>query len=142
SLSEKGDRMRVCLTVAIVIVCASAIAQAHHSIAGMYDQSRRVSIDGVIAEFHNVNPHPFVLVDVKDDRGLLSRWKLELDNRSELAAIGIRNDTLKPGDRVVVNGSPARSDPAAMYVWRLERQADGFLYEQIGTSPRVRGLPR
>jgi hypothetical protein len=29
-----------------------------------------------------------------------------------------------------------------MYVWRLERPSDGFLYEQVGTSPRVSRLRR
>src|SRR5437667_8871890 len=51
----------------------------HHSIAGVYDNTRQVTIDGVVAEFHFVNPHPFVLVDAKSER-----WKLELDNLSEL----------------------------------------------------------
>ena len=47
----------------------------HHSIAGVYDNSRQVTIEGVIAEFHFVNPHPFVIVDVNSER-----WKLEMDN--------------------------------------------------------------
>ena len=44
----------------------------HHSIAGVYDKTRQVTIEGVVAEFHFVNPHPFILVDVKNER-----WKLE-----------------------------------------------------------------
>jgi hypothetical protein len=104
----------------------------------MYDQSRRVMVDGIVAEFHNVNPHPFLLVDSSDAGGANRRWKMELDNRSELAEIGVRNDTLKVGDRVLVSGSPGRTDPLLMYVWKLDRPADGFQYEQIGTSPRIR----
>jgi len=41
----------------IALACCAA-AEAHHSIAGMYDQSRRVTLDGVIAQFQFVNPHP------------------------------------------------------------------------------------
>ena len=105
----------------------------HHSIAGVYDNTRQVTIDGVIAEFHFVNPHPFVVVDVKNER-----WKLELDNLSELVEVGMTKLTLKPGDRVVVSGSPARSTPPqSMYVMKLDRPSDGFRYEQVGTSPRV-----
>src|SRR5205823_5791110 len=73
----------------------------HHSIAGVYDNSRQVTIEGVIAEFHFVNPHPFVIVDVNSER-----WKLEMDNLSELVEVGMTKETLKPGDRVVVSGSP------------------------------------
>jgi hypothetical protein len=105
----------------------------HHSIAGVYDNTRQVTIDGVVAEFHFVNPHPFVLVDVRN-----GRWKLELDNLSELVEVGMTKFTLKPGDRIVVSGSPARSNsPPSMYVMILDRPSDGFRYEQVGTSPRV-----
>jgi len=106
----------------------------HHSIAGVYDSNRQVTIEGVVAEFHFVNPHPFVLVDADGER-----WKLELDNLSELVEVGMTKDTLKSGDRVVVSGSPSRSKPPqGLYVRRLDRPTDGFRYEQVGTSPRVR----
>jgi len=125
--------------VIVVVLCASSL-QAHHSIAGMYDQGRRVTVDGVVAEFHNVNPHPFVLIDVSRDGGSPERWKVELDNRGELAAVGVTNETWKPGDRVIVSGSPGRADSKTMYVWKMERPSDGLVYEQIGTSPRISGL--
>ena len=137
-----GTITRFCAIAMGLLALAGAVAQAHHSIAGMYDESRRVMVDGVVAEFHFVNPHPFVLVDVRDATGSAQAWRLEMDNRGELVDVGVTGTTLKPGDRVVVTGSPARGQPQALYVRRLERPADGFLYEQIGSSPRVRGLPR
>jgi hypothetical protein len=105
----------------------------HHSIAGVYDSNRQVTIEGVIAEFHFVNPHPFVVLDASNER-----WKLEMDNLSELMEVGMTKFTLKPGDRVVVSGKPSRSTPPqSLYVMKLDRPADGFRYEQVGTSPRV-----
>ena len=111
-------------------------ADAHHSIAGMYDQSRRVTLDGVIAQYQFINPHPFVMVDVTGTTGT-TQWKAELDNRWELQNVGMTASTFNAGDRVVVSGSPGRDRSPLLYVWRLERPGDGFLYEQIGTSPRV-----
>lgn len=127
--------------VILVVLCAAS-AYAHHSIAGMYDQSRSVTLDGVLVQFHFVNPHPFVMMEVEDARGNRQTWKLEMDNRGELVEVGMTATTLKTGDRLVVTGSVAYKDPRAMYVRKLERPADGFLYEQIGFSPRVSGLPR
>src|SRR5258706_5884286 len=49
--------------------------------------------------------HPFLLIDVTDAAGTAQRWRLEMDNRSELVAVGVTANTLKPGDRVVVKGS-------------------------------------
>ena len=112
-------------------------AHAHHSIAGIYDSSQRVTIDGVIAEFHFVNPHPFITVNVKDTTGTRS-WRLEMDNRFELIEIGMTSTTLKRGDRLVVTGSPGRTQPHTLYIRRLDRPADGFWYEQVGASPRIR----
>jgi Family of unknown function (DUF6152) len=105
----------------------------HHSISGVYDSSRQVTVEGVIAEFHFVNPHPFIVVDANNER-----WKMEMDNLSELVEVGMTKFTLKPGDRVVVSGKPARSTPPqSLYIMKLDRPADGFRYEQVGTSPRV-----
>jgi len=107
----------------------------------MYDQSRRVTLDGVIAQYQFVNPHPFVVVDVTMN-GATQSWKAELDNRWELQNVGMTPTTFNAGDRIVVSGSPGRDRTPLLYVWRLERPADGFLYEQIGTSPRVSRLRR
>ena len=122
----------------MVMALCGTVAHAHHSIAGMYDEGRPVTVDGIVAQFHFVNPHPFVMVDVKDASGNAQPWKLELDNRHELVDVGVTAGTLKAGDRLIVTGSPARAQPRALYVRRLERPADGFLYEQVGTSPRIR----
>ena len=134
--------MRVRLFIAFAALSVLAVtADAHHSIAGMYDQSRRVTLDGVIAQYQFVNPHPFVVVDVTMN-GATQSWKAELDNRWELQNIGMTPTTFNAGDRVVVSGSPGRDRTPLLYVWRLERAADGLLYEQIGTSPRVSRLRR
>jgi hypothetical protein len=119
-----------------VIGVWSTAAGAHHAISAYYDSSKRTTIEGVVAQFQFVSPHPIVLVDVAV-AGKTERWRLEMDNRSELAAIGIRAETLKAGDRLVVNGSLARDGSHGLYVLRLTRPADGFGYEQVGGSPRI-----
>src|SRR5437667_9452380 len=104
----------------------------HHSIAGVYDSGQEVTIEGVVAEYHFVNPHPFIVVNVNSER-----WTLELDNLSELVEVGMTKDTLKAGDRVVVRGSTARTKPPlGLYVRKWDRAADGFRYEPAGQSQR------
>jgi hypothetical protein len=110
---------------------------AHHSIASVYDSSRETTIEGVITEFHFVYPHPFVIIDVKQG-STTTPWTLEMDNRSELAQIGMTTATLKPGDRIVVTGNPDRGGQQSLYIRKLDRPADGFGYEQVGNSPRIR----
>jgi hypothetical protein len=129
---------RWALSLAATIAVGSAAPQAHHSISNIYDSSRRVTIEGTVAQFQLVNPHPFLFIDVKDAAGEAQRWRLEMDNRSELAAIGVTSNTFKPGDRVVVTGSVARTEAQRLYLLRLDRAADGFWYEQVGQSPKIR----
>jgi Family of unknown function (DUF6152) len=119
------------------LIAAGAPAVAHHSISAMYDSSKRVTVEGAVREFQFINPHPFLVIEV-GPRGQALEWRLEMDNRYELINEGMNADTLKPGDRVVVSGSLSRTNPQGMYLMRLDRPADGFRYEQIGASPRVR----
>lgn len=132
--------MQRLLCLALLTASPHAVLRAHHSIAGVYDSNQRVTVDGVVAEFAFVNPHPFVVVDVVDG-GRSQSWRLELDNRFELVGIGMSADTLKPGDRIVVTGSRARNGTRGLYVRQLDRPADGFRYEQVGASPRIRTSP-
>ena len=125
-------------TCGVLLVACGVVAQAHHSIAGMYDAGRRVTVEGTVAQFHFVNPHPFVLLDVTDAGGKPRQWRLEMDNRRELVDIGVKEDTLRYGDRLVASGSPGRSEQRVMYAWKIERPADGLVYEQVGASPSIR----
>ena len=125
------------LSCAAAIALMGVAAHAHHSIASIYDSSRPVTVEGVVARFQFVHPHPLLLIDVKDGAGRAQPWRLEMDNLNELVEIGFTAGTLKPGDRVVVSGSLSRKQPQSLYLRRLDRPADGFWYEQIGQSPRI-----
>ena len=118
---------------ALVVLAAAVAAEAHHSIAGMYDSTRPVTIDGVVTEYRFVSPHPYM--DVRDSRSS-QVWRLEMDNRRELESIGVNDGTFKPGDRLVVTGSPSRRGATQMYIERLQRPSDGFGFEQYRSSPR------
>jgi len=124
------------LLVAVMLTIATTAAVAHHSIAGVYDSQSSVTVDGVVSEFHFVNPHPFVIV-LADGDGHPETWKVELDNRFELVDAGMKADTLKPGDRITARGSKARDGSRSIYALRIERPADRFLMEQVGNSPKI-----
>ena len=119
----------------VVAALAAVPVFAHHSLTE-YDGSRRVTIDVVVREFHFVNPHPYLIVDGKTSAAS-QEWKLELDNRFELVGIGMTSATFARGDQLVVSGAPGRDDKPILYVRQLDRPADGFRYEQVGSSPRI-----
>jgi hypothetical protein len=111
----------------------ASTAFAHHSFASIYDGDRSVTLEGVVSEFRFVHPHPVLVVDV----GPTESWRAEMDNRFELADIGVTAQTFKAGDRVRITGSPGRAEPRILYLWKLERASDGLRYEQIGSTPYI-----
>ena len=131
------------VTAGLVIgVLFAAGVHAHHSIAAVYDSSQPVTLEGEVTAFHYLNPHPFLEIHVVAADGQAESWRLEFDNLLELTAAGMSAQTFKVGDSITVTGSRARNSSRSAYVVRLERPADGFLYEQVGSSPRVRNRGR
>ena len=123
-----------CVALGLLTSMLVTPSSAHHSLSN-YEYDRRVTLEGRVTEFRFINPHPVLMVEV-DGR----TWTLEMDNRFELVAIGITDTTFRKGERVTVSGSPARDGGATMYLRRLERPADGLLYEQRGSSPSISRL--
>lgn len=111
------------------LLAHASLAEGHHSIAGVYDGSRQLRLEGTVRQFDFVNPHPFISLEVRAADGTPELWTLEMDNRRELVELGFRDGTLKPGDRLVITGNAARRKPHALYVRTLERPSDGFSYE-------------
>ncbi len=107
----------------IALLAIAGVASAHHSISSAYDTNRSVSVEATVTRFRFINPHPFIDVEVKDASGAPQVWQLELDNRGELAGIGVTADTFKAGDRVTVTGSVARTNPRA---WRSSLSLAAF----------------
>jgi hypothetical protein len=60
-----------------------------------------------------------------------------LDNRFELIEIGMHANTFNRGERLLVTGSPGHDQKPILYVRELNRPADGFRYEQVGSTPRI-----
>ena len=107
----------------------------HHSLYGVYERSNDTALEGTVTEFRFVNPHPILVIEVAGEGSASEAWELEMDNRSELSRLGVTAATFAPGDRVVVRGSLALTRERALYLWRLDRPADGFWYEQRGSTP-------
>ena len=126
------------LFTVLIFMAIGGVLSAHHSISAVYDTRQPVSVEGVITEFHFVNPHPYLVIEGKEAGGEAQPWHMEMDNLGELVAVGVTKDTLRPGDRVTVTGSRSRSKRQSLYVRKLVRSGDGFEYEQVGSSPRVK----
>lgn len=115
----------------VVLLVAGACAlgiktYAHHSFAATYLEGKTVTIEGQMVQFLFRNPHSFVHVMVKED-GQLVRYAVEWGGTGQLGEQGVSGETLKPGDVIVVTGSPGRNPKDhRIRMVTLLRPKDGF----------------
>lgn len=112
--------------VALLLAAASS-AWAHHS-ATMFEQTKTITVEGVVKEFQWTNPHSWLLVDVTDKNGKVTTWGFEAEGPSTLQRAGIRPSEFKVGTRVTMTGRPMKDGrPAA--IWVLAVRADGKKFD-------------
>ena len=88
-------------------------AAAHHSTA-MYEMASPTTISGTVKRFEWTNPHAFIYLDVKDDKGNTVEWEIELMSLNHLRSYGWVRTTVKPGDVITCTGGRAKSGAPSM----------------------------
>ena len=97
------------LTLMLVMACLPGVAAfAHHSFAGTYIEDKTVKLEGTVAEFNIRNPHSFISIEVTEKDGKVTRWGGEWGGVTQLSQGGVNRFTLKPGDKIIIDGAPAR----------------------------------
>lgn len=98
----------------IIVGCLAALAiltptagYTHHSFA-MFDRTKVVSLKGVVREFQWTNPHSWVQLIVKDDKGSTAEWSLEALSPNVLSRNGWKRNSLKSGDEITAFFNPTR----------------------------------
>ena len=108
----------------IGLVLASAPAIAHHSFAAEYDASKPITLKGAVTKIEWTNPHARFYMDVKDDKGTVTNWNLELASPNVLTRQGWTRKSLEIGDQITVEGSLAK-DGSKMANARIVTLATG-----------------
>ena len=75
--------------LAAVLAAASRTTLAHHS-ATMFEETRTITVEGVVKQFQYSNPHSWLIVDVTDKAGKVTTWGFEAEGPSTLQRAGIR----------------------------------------------------
>jgi hypothetical protein len=101
----------------VVIALTLAVsAFAHHNAAGV-DQTKTVTLEGVVKEFKWANPHSYLEVEVQNSKGVTEIWNLEMMPPSYLVRAGWKSNTVKFGDKVKFSARPMKNgDPGGLFV--------------------------
>ena len=124
-------RTWIVLTFAVVV--GTVPASGHHAFGAYYHEDQTVSIEGQLVEFEFHNPHAWIHLAAADSSGQVRRVSAEWANPNRLKQQGIGKETLKPGDRLIVTGSPSRNpSESKMHLKRIERPSDGWSWKGRG----------
>lgn len=119
--------LRTIAIIAALLLANVSTGRAHHS-HSMFDTSMEVTITGAVTTFSYRNPHVFLYVDVKNEKGELVSWAVEMSNITNMQARGIFRSTFKAGDVVTVKLNPLKDGrPGGNYTSVIA--ADGKAYE-------------
>jgi hypothetical protein len=86
---------------------------AHHSTAE-YDMTAVSPIKGTVTKFEWSNPHAYIYIQTKDDKGAAAEWTGELASLGMLSRVNWKRDTVKPGDEITMYGNRAKDGRTVM----------------------------
>jgi len=126
--------MKIKLPIAfILILCGSMISSplfAHHS-SSAYDMKNLVDMKGVVTNMEWSNPHVFIYMNIKNEKGEVEEWRVEGNSPNMLFRAGWKREMIKVGDQLTVNGAPAKNGAKSLRLLSLTL-ANGQKYDGQG----------
>ena len=81
---------------------------AHHAFSAEFDANKPVTLRGAVTRVDWINPHSWLYIDVKNQRGQVENWAVEFSSPNSLYRRGWRKSDLPPKDVISVVGYPSR----------------------------------
>jgi len=100
-------------------------ALSHHSNVA-FDVNTVITVTGVVKEFRWANPHTWVALTADDGKGGKVQWSIEGRAPGVLLRSGWTRTSIKPGDTVTIDFSPAKDGSKTGLIARVTK-ADGTI---------------
>jgi len=128
-----GNKMMMITASVMVLFAAAMTVSAHHSFSAEFDGNKTVTLEGKVFKMDFVNPHSWLYIDAVMPDGKVERWGVEGGSPNVMFRLGWTRETLPPGTRVKVSGSPAKDGSKRMNSRGIEFP-DGKKLELGGTQ--------
>ena len=117
--------------IAALLVATSALA--HHSNSA-FDGDKVTVLTGTVIEWKWTNPHVWIILSVDDGKGGKAQWAIEGRTPGQLVRAGWSKSTLKTGETITVDFSPAKDGSRTGLLTRV-RRADGSVVGEQAPPP-------
>ena len=109
----------------VVLACATGLL-AHHGYAE-YDRNAPVTLEGTVKHILWANPHVVLTLETETKGDYSVEWNAVF----QLARFGIKSDSVKEGDRLLITGSINRNPEKRILtiLQEISRPADGWHWE-------------
>jgi len=125
------------LALGLAFLFTSIPVQAHH--AWQLDRSKLVNLTGTVTKFDFGNPHVFVFLQVKDEKGNMTNWSAGGPSPNQLSRGGWTKESIRAGDQISVAGY-RNKDGSNVLRFENVTLADGkVLAGYAGNGPGQRG---
>lgn len=105
-------------TLIVSLLMFSGSALAHHGNSA-YDETKEVTVSGIVTEFQWANPHVQIYFDTKDAGGRVLHWAVETLSPGKLVRCGWKRDSVKPGDQITVTVIGAKTGAPVGFLHKL-----------------------
>jgi len=113
-VQNRAMRSSAAVLVACLVFLFAAPARAHHS-GAMFDMAHLITVTGVVTRVEWTNPHTFMYANVKNDKGVVEEWAIEINSPNFLRHNGWTSTTVNAGDTIIYTGAPAKSGSKFMH---------------------------
>ena len=119
---------------ALLAVSLALPAWAHHSHGAYVAGPNATHLEGTVKEVLLINPHSWIYLEVKSDKGEAVLWALEATGPLGIERAGVKKGDLKPGDTIKVRCNQLRDGSNGCLL--------GFVTPTHGDKARGDGVER
>jgi hypothetical protein len=120
------------------MLLAAAGARAHHAFAASFDVNQPIELRGKVSKVELINPHSWIHIDVADESGQVSTWRIEGGSPNALFRNGVTKNSVPLGAELHIVGYRAR-DGSLRAVGRDITFGDGRALFFGGSQPQLPG---
>ncbi len=108
---------------------------AHHSITSEFDTSKSITVKGTLTRIEWVNPHAYIYLEAKDEKGAVMAYSFETGPPGNLRRAGVLRTMFAVGDSVTIEAYAAKDGTKNLGLVKSFTFADGHAIV-LGKDPK------